>query len=267
MAQTRGAADGGSNNGDGGAEQHRDIGAGDGDGGGAGTRDAAPVARAAAVPSAGSGRDGSGRPDERWALPFVDAGEGDNVAGGGGGDNAGGGSGPNGGAGVGGAARHGSGLAAEARAAAVPSAGGGEEAEDNISGDEDLPIDFRFLDEKTPRERASKTKPERDAMEAAHVHVDNNLPSKPGKAYSSWSSWIDAYEGYFSSHHVGFRTRTSKTVDVYNRKHNVHATEARFHKSLVNYRCIHGVHQERRGEVTRNVDVNYTGAVLALMWP
>ncbi|KAG7390740.1 hypothetical protein PHYPSEUDO_006859 [Phytophthora pseudosyringae] len=116
---------------------------------------------------------------------------------------------------------------------------GGEVPEDNISGDEDLPIHFRFLDEKTPRERASKTKPKRDTMEVAYVHDI--------AAHITWD--------------FGLVPPTLST------KHNVHTTEARFHKSLVNYRCIHGVHQERRGEVTRNVDVNYTGAVLALMWP
>ncbi|KAG7376942.1 hypothetical protein PHYPSEUDO_012388 [Phytophthora pseudosyringae] len=202
MAPTRGAADGGSNNGDGVAVQHRDTGGGNGYGGGAGARDAAPAARAAAVPSAGagSGSNGSGRPPRKMGTAIVDAGEGDSVAGGG--------SGLNRDAGVGSTAQHATGPAAAARAAAVPSAGAlrvqsettstaiggpkgklkrtrrqeageiqpksktprlysphvadcstssdmdeceeGEEAEDDIGGDEVLPIHFRFLDETSP---------------------------------------------------------------------------------------------------------------------
>ncbi|KAE8996816.1 hypothetical protein PR001_g19746 [Phytophthora rubi] len=43
------------------------------------------------------------------------------------------------------------------------------------------------------------------------------------------------------------------------KKHNVNLTEDRFYRSFVNYRCKHGVHQERRGAGKRNFDVNFIG--------
>ncbi|KAE9101830.1 hypothetical protein PF005_g14565 [Phytophthora fragariae] len=90
-------------------------------------------------------------------------------------------------------------------------------------------------------------------MTAAHVDVDNHLPSVPRKGYNSWRSWVKTYEQYCTANHVAFRIRTSKSVELYNRKHNINLTEARFYRSFVNYRCKHGVHQERRGAGKRTL--------------
>ncbi|OWZ08097.1 Sedoheptulokinase, partial [Phytophthora megakarya] len=132
-------------------------------------------------------------------------------------------------------------------------------AEVDVDGDEDLPPHLQHLEEKAPRERSSKTKAERDAMLAAHVNIDNRLPPVPRKGYISWGTWEAAYKKYCEDNRIGFRTCTSKPVGVYNRKSNVHLDEATFHRSFVNYRCRHGVHQKRRGKGKRNTDVNYTG--------
>ncbi|ETL39323.1 hypothetical protein L916_09318, partial [Phytophthora nicotianae] len=54
------------------------------------------------------------------------------------------------------------------------------------SDDEDLPFYLQFLEEKKPRERASKTTPEREAMIAAHVNVNNHVDPIPRKGNSTW---------------------------------------------------------------------------------
>ncbi|KAG6945496.1 hypothetical protein JG688_00016523 [Phytophthora aleatoria] len=113
------------------------------------------------------------------------------------------------------------------------------------SSDGELPTHLQFLEEKLPRERHSKTKPEREAMIAAHVNVNNYVGPVLRKGYASWKSWEAGYEEYCRTHRVKYRVRTSKDVDEYNRKHN--ATEAQFHKYFANYRCKHGVYQEQRG--------------------
>lgn len=56
---------------------------------------------------------------------------------------------------------------------------------DFFSDDEDLPHHFLFEDEKPPRERASKTKGERDGLAAAHASVYNHLPLVTRKSYAS----------------------------------------------------------------------------------
>eukprot|EP00644_Phytophthora_capsici_P003852 jgi/Phyca11/108653/e_gw1.15.512.1 len=91
-------------------------------------------------------------------------------------------------------------------------------------------------------------------MTAAHASVENRLPPVTRKGYASWQSWISAFKAYCKTNCVGFRKRTSKSVEVYNRVKE-------FQRSLVAYRCKHGVHQERRGDGTRNTDVNFTGCL------
>ncbi|KAG6950661.1 hypothetical protein JG688_00014066, partial [Phytophthora aleatoria] len=56
------------------------------------------------------------------------------------------------------------------------------------SSDGEPPTYLQFLEEKLPRERHSKTKPEREAMIAAHVNVDNYVGPVPRKGYASWKS-------------------------------------------------------------------------------
>ncbi|EEY70277.1 uncharacterized protein PITG_19422 [Phytophthora infestans T30-4] len=61
---------------------------------------------------------------------------------------------------------------------------------DFFSDDEDLPHHFLFEDEKPPRERASKTKGERDGLAAAHASVYNHLPLVTRKSYASFASMM-----------------------------------------------------------------------------
>eukprot|EP00644_Phytophthora_capsici_P001729 jgi/Phyca11/107582/e_gw1.14.414.1 len=87
-----------------------------------------------------------------------------------------------------------------------------------IQDEVDLPPHFLFLDEKKPHQRDSKTKAERDAMTAAHANVDNRLTPVTRKGYVSWQSWISAFKAYCKTNCVGFRRRTFKSVEVYNRQ-------------------------------------------------
>ncbi|ETL26463.1 hypothetical protein L916_19877 [Phytophthora nicotianae] len=136
----------------------------------------------------------------------------------------------------------------------------GGKAEDVVqdmpSDDVDLPSHFRFEEEKEPRDRSSKTTGERDSMIAAHVNVDNHPPPVSRNGYATLSGWITAYDEYCTADNVTLWMRTTFSVDFYNR---VHLSEPRLKRSFVNYRCKHGVHQERRGNGKRNVDVNFTG--------
>ncbi|KAF1777506.1 hypothetical protein GQ600_6258 [Phytophthora cactorum] len=85
------------------------------------------------------------------------------------------------------------------------------------SSDGELPTHLQFLEEKLSRERHSKTKPESEAMIAAHVHVNNYVGPVLRKGYASWKTWEAVYEEYCRTHHVKYRVRTSKDVDEYNR--------------------------------------------------
>ncbi|ETN19025.1 hypothetical protein PPTG_04445 [Phytophthora nicotianae INRA-310] len=127
------------------------------------------------------------------------------------------------------------------------------------SDDEDLPMYLQFLEEKKPRERASKTTPEREAMIAAHVNVNNHVDPIPRKGYSTWISWMFEFEEYCTSHNLKFLVRTSKAVEEYNLNNNANVSAQTFHKYFSAYRCTHRVYQERRGEGKRNASVNFTG--------
>ncbi|KAG1712709.1 hypothetical protein DVH05_000449 [Phytophthora capsici] len=86
-----------------------------------------------------------------------------------------------------------------------------------VQDEVDLPPHFLVLDEKKPRQSGSKTKAERDEMVVAHANVGNRLSPVARKGYVSWQSWISAFIAYCKTNCVGFRKRTSKSVEACNR--------------------------------------------------
>ncbi|KAF1788594.1 hypothetical protein GQ600_18045 [Phytophthora cactorum] len=80
------------------------------------------------------------------------------------------------------------------------------------SSDGEPPTYLQFLEEKLPRERHSKTKPEREAMIAAHVNVDNYVGPVPRKGYASWKSWEASIAVHTASSIAFARRRTSMST-------------------------------------------------------
>ncbi|ETM46222.1 hypothetical protein L914_08837 [Phytophthora nicotianae] len=118
------------------------------------------------------------------------------------------------------------------------------------SDGEGLPIYLQFLEEKKPRERASKTTPEREAMIAAHVNVNNHMNPIQRKGFQHGS------RGCLSLKSIALVT-TSSFASA--RPKLSRSTTLRKHFTSISQRIAARKEYIKNGGGKRNASVNFTG--------